>query len=86
YCRGATLEPQQRIKLSKLIWDATGSEFGSRHSVYETHYAGNFDQIRLDSLTWATRSGQLADCEAFARQCMGDYDASGWLRGPWLHG
>ncbi len=86
YYRGAALEPQQRIKLFKLIWDATGSEFGSRHSVYETHYSGNFDQIRLDSLTWATRSGQLAGCEAFARQCMGDYDASGWLRGPWLHG
>ncbi|SMF99285.1 4-hydroxyphenylacetate 3-hydroxylase family protein [Burkholderia singularis] len=84
YYRGAALEPEQRIKLFKLIWDATGSEFGSRHSVYETHYSGNFDQIRLDSLTWATRSGQLASCEEFARHCMDDYDTAGWLRGPWV--
>ncbi|MEL2198879.1 4-hydroxyphenylacetate 3-hydroxylase C-terminal domain-containing protein, partial [Acinetobacter baumannii] len=28
YYRGAELEPEQRLKLFKLIWDATGSEFG----------------------------------------------------------
>ncbi|WP_105510761.1 4-hydroxyphenylacetate 3-hydroxylase family protein [Paraburkholderia sp. BL21I4N1] len=83
YYRGAALAPEQRIKLFKLIWDATRSEFGSRHTVYETHYAGNFDQIRLDALNWATRRGQLADHEAFAQHCMDDYGTQGWLRGPW---
>ncbi|MDF5900392.1 4-hydroxyphenylacetate 3-hydroxylase C-terminal domain-containing protein [Pseudomonas aeruginosa] len=49
YYRGAELEPEQRLKLFKLIWDATGSEFGARHAVYESHYSGNAEQIRLDS-------------------------------------
>ncbi len=40
YYRGAELEPEQRLKLFKLIWDATGSEFGARHAVYESHYSG----------------------------------------------
>ena len=29
-----------RIKLFKLVWDAIGSEFGSRHQQYEMFYAG----------------------------------------------
>jgi 4-hydroxyphenylacetate 3-monooxygenase len=30
----------QRIKLLKLVWDAVGSEFASRHLQYESFYAG----------------------------------------------
>ncbi len=29
-----------RVKLLKLLWDALGSEFGSRHLQYEMFYAG----------------------------------------------
>ena len=82
YYRGAELEPEQRLKLFKLIWDATGSEFGARHAVYESHYSGNAEQIRLDSLAWASRRGHLAYCEAMVQRCMADYDIHGWLRGP----
>lgn len=85
YYRGAELEPEQRLKLFKLIWDATGSEFGARHAVYESHYSGNAEQIRLDSLAWASRRGHLAYCEAMVQRCMADYDIHGWLRGPWQH-
>lgn len=85
YYRGAELEPEQRLKLFKLIWDATGSEFGARHAVYESHYSGNAEQIRLDSLAWASRRGHLAYCEAMVQRCMADYDIHGWLRGPWRH-
>jgi len=31
---------QERVKLLKLIWDAVGSEFASRHQQYEMFYAG----------------------------------------------
>nr|WP_079453384.1 T3SS regulon anti-activator ExsD domain-containing protein [Pseudomonas aeruginosa] len=85
WSRVAELEPEQRLKLFKLIWDATGSEFGARHAVYESHYSGNAEQIRLDSLAWASRRGHLAYCEAMVQRCMADYDIHGWLRGPWQH-
>ncbi|TRX75445.1 4-hydroxyphenylacetate 3-hydroxylase family protein [Pseudomonas mangiferae] len=83
YYRGAALEPEQRLKLFKLIWDATGSEFGARHAVYESHYSGNAEQIRLDSLNWARRRGHLGACEALVERCMADYDLQGWCGGPW---
>ncbi len=30
----------ERIKIMKLLWDATGTEFGGRHALYELNYAG----------------------------------------------
>ncbi|MDF2765657.1 MAG: hpaH, partial [Rhodospirillales bacterium] len=32
--------PEERVKFFKLVWDAIGSEFGSRHTQYEMFYAG----------------------------------------------
>ncbi len=34
------LEPIDRIKLLKLVWDAVGPEFASRHIQYEMFYSG----------------------------------------------
>ncbi|MDI9793218.1 Pyoverdin chromophore biosynthetic protein pvcC, partial [Pseudomonas aeruginosa] len=56
-----------------------------KRQVYESHYSGNAEQIRLDSLAWASRRGHLAYCEAMVQRCMADYDIHGWLRGPWRH-
>ena len=33
-------QPEDRVKLLKLAWDAIGSEFASRHTQYEMFYAG----------------------------------------------
>jgi 4-hydroxyphenylacetate 3-monooxygenase len=38
--RSPTLEPLERVKFFKLVWDALGSEFASRHMQYEMFYAG----------------------------------------------
>ena len=35
-----TASSDERVKLFKLVWDAIGSEFGSRHQQYEMFYAG----------------------------------------------
>jgi aromatic ring hydroxylase len=83
YYRGAECSAVERIKLLKLAWDAIGTEFGARHELYERNYSGNGEQIRLDALKWATMRGSLARSEALVEQCMGDYDETGWLRGPW---
>lgn len=38
--RGAGISGQEKAKLMKLAWDLCGSEFGSRHELYEKNYAG----------------------------------------------
>lgn len=67
-----------RVKLLKLLWDAIGSEFGGRHELYERNYAGNYENLRIETLTAATVTGDLAAMQDLVRQCMRDYDLSGW--------
>lgn len=84
FYRGSDRSAHDRIKLFKLVWDAIGTEFGSRHALYERNYSGNGEQVRIDTLKWATRRGTLGDYEAFAHACMDDYDVDGWRDGtPW---
>lgn len=83
YYRGADCEAVERIKLLKLAWDAIGSEFAGRDELYERNFSGNGEQVRLDALRWAHRSGALQECEELVSSCMDDYDATGWRRGPW---
>ncbi|NWB96829.1 4-hydroxyphenylacetate 3-monooxygenase [Pseudomonas gingeri] len=35
-----TAQPLERVQLMKLVWDAVGSEFASRHLQYEMFYSG----------------------------------------------
>ncbi|MBV6638838.1 MAG: Pyoverdin chromophore biosynthetic protein pvcC, partial [Mameliella sp.] len=67
-----------RVKLLKLLWDAIGTEFGGRHELYERNYAGNYENIRIETLLTATATGDLANLQGFVAQCMGEYDLSGW--------
>ena len=66
------------MKLLKLLWDAIGTEFGGRHELYERNYAGNHEALRIETLMAAAATGELAAMQDFARQCMGEYDLSGW--------
>ena len=69
----------ERVKLMKLLWDAIGTEFGSRHELYEREsYFGNQDRIRLETLFAADQMGQSAKYKGFAEQCMAEYDLDGW--------
>ena len=45
YYRGAGVDAASRIRLSKLAWDATGTQFGQRMLQYERYYAG--DPVRV---------------------------------------
>jgi 4-hydroxyphenylacetate 3-monooxygenase oxygenase component len=47
YYRGAGIGARERIRLSKLAWDATGTQFGQRMLQYERYYAG--DPLRVAS-------------------------------------
>ena len=45
YYAGARGDTERRLRLFKLAWDLCGSDFGSRHVLYERYYAG--DPVRL---------------------------------------
>jgi len=68
----------ERVKLMKLLWDATGTEFGGRHELYERNYAGAAETIRVITLEMAQASGQTQKFRGFAEQCMAEYDLDGW--------
>ncbi|HEY5210926.1 MAG TPA: 4-hydroxyphenylacetate 3-hydroxylase N-terminal domain-containing protein [Stellaceae bacterium] len=44
YYRGAQLSAREKILLARCAWDICGSDFGSRHSLYELFYGGDPDQ------------------------------------------
>jgi 4-hydroxyphenylacetate 3-monooxygenase len=83
FYRGTGASAEERIKLYKLVWDAIGTEFGGRHELYERNYAGNNEQIRVDAMNFARRSGALDDCLRLVDRCLSDYDLTGWLAEPW---
>jgi 4-hydroxyphenylacetate 3-monooxygenase len=83
FYRGSTGSAHDRIKLFKLLWDAVGSEFGARHTLYERNYGGNHEQVRLDMLGFSRRRGRVDEMRALVQQCLDEYDLDGWKEGPW---
>jgi 4-hydroxyphenylacetate 3-monooxygenase len=70
YVRWPKASGHERIKLLKLLWDALGSEFGSRHLKYEMFYAGEPASIQgreFRTFDWAT-------AEALVDRCLAGYD------------
>jgi 4-hydroxyphenylacetate 3-monooxygenase oxygenase component len=47
YYKGAGVEAEDRIRLFKLAWDLTGTQFGQRMLHYERYYAG--DPVRVSA-------------------------------------
>jgi 4-hydroxyphenylacetate 3-monooxygenase len=60
----------ERIKLLKLLWDAIGSEFASRHLQYEMFYAGEPAAIQGREF----RNFDWAAAEALVDRCLENYD------------
>ena len=59
-------------------WDAIGTEFGGRHELYERNYAGNYENLRIETLGAATVTGDLESMQSLVKDCMSEYDLSGW--------
>jgi 4-hydroxyphenylacetate 3-monooxygenase len=79
YLRGSyDLTALDRVKLMKLFWDAIGSEFASRHELYEINYAASGETNRMRTLWSAQASGLLEDCAGLVEQCMSEYNLDGW--------
>jgi 4-hydroxyphenylacetate 3-monooxygenase len=70
YVRWPHASAHDRIKLLKLLWDALGSEFGSRHLQYEMFYAGEPASIQGREF----RNFDWSAAEALVDRCLADYD------------
>jgi len=79
YVRGSNgKSAEERVKVMKLIWDAMGSEFGSRHELYERNYAGSYELVRMDAYIAAATNGLASSFMEMVDQCMAEYDTHGW--------
>ena len=81
YVGSGGYDAEQKVKLMKLLWDATGSEFAGRHELYERNYSGNNESTTLDAYHAVQHNGEAEAMKAFAESCMADYDLDGWLPG-----
>jgi 4-hydroxyphenylacetate 3-monooxygenase len=70
YVRWPKASGRERVKLLKLLWDALGSEFGSRHLQYEMFYAGEPAAIQGREF----RTFDWAAAEAMVDRCLAGYD------------
>lgn len=79
YVRGSNgYDAVDRVKVMKLLWDAIGSEFGSRHELYERNYGGNHEAIRAEILAAQEATGLTEAYRHLADECLAEYDLDGW--------
>ena len=64
------LSPVERMKLFKLAWEFTGSEFAGRHMTYEKFYVGASFILRHHNF----REAPWAEFHSRVEQFMGSYD------------
>ncbi|RAH98932.1 4-hydroxyphenylacetate 3-monooxygenase [Acuticoccus sediminis] len=63
---------RERVKFFKLVWDAIGSEFGSRHTQYEMFYAGATFVTKGHSF----RTYDWSGATALVDRCLNSYALS----------
>ena len=63
----------------KLMWDAIGTESGSRHELYEINYSGSTEENRLTALNIAHATGLVGRMNDMVKTCMAEYDLNGWV-------
>lgn len=79
YARGSFgIESEERSKILKLLWDVTGSEFASRHELYELNYAGSQEQVRVDQYNRCFQNGTGDQMLDLVDTCLSEYDLNGW--------
>lgn len=80
YARGSHgVDAVERAKVLKLLWDAVGSEFGSRHELYELNYAGSQEQVRVDQYVRSFTNGSAERMLGLVDACLAEYDLDGWI-------
>ncbi|MDZ5660395.1 Pyoverdin chromophore biosynthetic protein pvcC [Nocardioides sp. zg-1308] len=79
YVRGSDgITAVERVKVMKALWDSIGSEFGSRHELYERNYSGNHESVKAELLHAAQARGDVDAMKGFADEFLSEYDLDGW--------
>ena len=47
YFQGTNIGATERVRLFRLAWDLTGTQFGSRQTLYERYFNGDIVQLRM---------------------------------------
>jgi 4-hydroxyphenylacetate 3-monooxygenase len=73
YYRSAQLTAKERTALLSCAWDVSGSDFGSRHALYELFYAGDPD-MNLERMQRENprKTEQLAQFDRFFHALFGE--------------
>ena len=72
YIQSPGVPAEERVKLFKLAWDITGSEFGGRHLQYEMFYAG----APFVAKGYAYRNYGFQEAMAIVDTALAEYDLS----------
>jgi 4-hydroxyphenylacetate 3-monooxygenase oxygenase component len=75
YYRSAQLSARERTLLLRCAWDVSGSDFGSRHALYELFYAGdpemNLERMQREN---PRKGEQVARFDQFFRSLVDEAD------------
>ena len=71
FYHGAQISAREKVALARCAWDICGSDFGSRHSLYELYYAGdpdvNFARMHTE---YGRKHRHLEKFDAFFKQAL----------------
>ncbi|MFW5828801.1 MAG: hypothetical protein ACOCXA_00950 [Planctomycetota bacterium] len=63
------------------------SACAARHELYESNYAGNYENIRIETMLTAQATGEYEMMQQLVEDYMAEYDLSGWtasdMINPW---
>lgn len=65
---------QERVKVLKLLWDAVGTEFAGRASLFEINNAGGPEVNRIQCLNNSHRNGDMKRAKELLQRCLSEYD------------
>src|SRR6185503_8326614 len=69
---------RQRRQVLALLWDAIGSEFATRHELFERTHLGSYDGVRPEVLTAADAAGLSPRLKTTVERCLAEYEGEGW--------
>jgi 4-hydroxyphenylacetate 3-monooxygenase oxygenase component len=76
FYQGAQISAREKVALARCAWDICGSDFGSRHSLYELYYGGdpdvNFARMHNE---YGRKHRHLEKFDAFFKKTLADSDA-----------
>ena len=72
YYQGTNIGARERVRLFRLAWDLTGSQYGSRQTLYERYFNGDVVQLRQRRYAQYDYSRAQASLQRFMGEVYGE--------------